>query len=197
MHHRSGSYGERGEKIIDRLLAARRRAQVWPHVPDGGRAVDLGCGYSGDLLLRLAPRLRQGLGFDLSVQETRPAPNIRLEPMPADSPLPLANASVDLVTCLAVIEHVDRPDILVREARRVLRPGGTLVVTTPSKLAKPVLEHVLARFGVIDPEEILDHKRYFTPTTLRATIEAGGFPHEEITIRRFELGLNLAAVARV
>ena len=104
--------------------------------------------------------------------------------------------SVDLVTCVAVIEHVDRPDVLLAEAHRVLRPGGTLVVTTPSEQAKPVLEHLFVRLRLIDPQEILDHKRYYSPATLRRDIEAAGFRRDAVSVRRFELGLNLAAVAR-
>ena len=89
---------------------------------------------------------REGIGFDLSVQPTRPAPNVRLESRAACDPLPLADDSVDLVTCVAVIEHVDRPEVLLGEALRVLRPGER-VVTTPSNHAKPVLEKLFVRFA--------------------------------------------------
>lgn len=118
------SYGEQGEEPLDRVFAALRQRKVMPHVPAGGVAVDLGCGHGGDLLVRIAPRIREGIGFDLSVQDERPAPNVRLERGAADGALALPDGSVDLVTCIAVIEHVERPDSLLAEAHRVLRPGG-------------------------------------------------------------------------
>lgn len=42
--------------------------------------------------------------------------------------LPLADASVDVVTCERVLQHLDDPDAAVRESARVLRPGRRLVV---------------------------------------------------------------------
>jgi 2-polyprenyl-3-methyl-5-hydroxy-6-metoxy-1,4-benzoquinol methylase len=93
-----------------------------------------------------------------------------------------------------VIEHVERPDVLAAEAHRVLKPGGVLVVTTPAAQAKPILELISKRLRLIDPAEILDHKRYYRPATLRSELAAAGF--EEVDVTRFELGLNLAAVAR-
>ena len=112
----------------------------------------------------------------------------------ADQPLPLPDGSVDVVSCLAVIEHVEHPDLLAAEAHRILKPGGVLVVTTPSSQAKPILELLSVRLRLIDPAEILDHKRYYRPDTLRAELTRAGFV--DIDVTRFELGLNLAAVAR-
>jgi len=193
---RSHSYGENVQTLLDSALAGRRRREVEAWVPDGGVAVDLGCGHGGDLLVRLAPRLREGVGLDLSVQDEPPAPNIRLLRARVDRALPLADASADLITCLAVLEHVERPDVLLREAHRVLRPGGVLLVTTPAREAKPILELLTFRLRLIDAVEILDHKRYYSPAMLRAAIVSAGFRAERVRIRRFELGLNLAAVAR-
>jgi ubiquinone/menaquinone biosynthesis C-methylase UbiE len=182
--------------MVDRVLAALRRWQVRSHVPAGGVVVDLGCGFNGDLLVRLAARIREGIGFDISVNAVPPAANVRLHRAAADAPLPLEDSSVDLVTCLAVIEHVARPQVLLAEAHRVLRPGGALVVTTPAAAAKPILELISHRLQLIDPTEIDDHERYYSSASLRAELEQAGFPPAGIRVRRFELGLNLAAVAR-
>ena len=68
------------------------------------------------------------------------------------------------------------------------------MITTPAAQAKPVLELLSVRLGLIDRTEVLDHKRYYRPSTLRHELAQAGFP--EIRVSRFELGLNLAAVAR-
>lgn len=52
-----------------------------------------------------------------------------------NQPLPYASASADLLTCIEGIEHIENPFHLVREAYRVLRPGGGLVITTPNVLS--------------------------------------------------------------
>ena len=54
---------------------------------------------------------------------------MELEP---DAPLPLGDSVFDLVLCAETIEHVRDVQLLLSEARRVLRPGGALAVTTPA-----------------------------------------------------------------
>jgi 2-polyprenyl-3-methyl-5-hydroxy-6-metoxy-1,4-benzoquinol methylase len=190
---RPESYGEHGERRLDALLARLRRRHVDPHVRPGSVLVDLGCGHSGSLLRTYSDAIARGIGFDVAVGPA-PAENIELHSQRVDAPLPVEDASVDVVSCLAVIEHVDRPDVLVAEARRILRQRGVFVVTTPAAQAKPILELISARLGLIDPTEILDHKRYYRPSTLREELAQAGFA--EIRVSRFELGLNLAAFAR-
>lgn len=51
-----------------------------------------------------------------------------------DDPLPYADNQFDLVTCSEVVEHVENYRSLLREAFRVLSPGGMLIVTTPNVL---------------------------------------------------------------
>ena len=190
---RAASYGAGGEGRLDALLAARRRHQVDRHILPGSVLVDLGCGFAGSLLAAHSGTIERGIGFDVAVGSP-PAANVELHAQPVDAPLPLPDDSVDVVACLAVIEHVERPDVLATEARRILRPDGVFVVTTPAAQAKPILELISTRLRLIDPAEILDHKRYYRPGTLRDELERAGF--ENVRVRRFELGLNLAAVAR-
>lgn len=47
--------------------------------------------------------------------------------------LPFGSQSFDFVTCVEAIEHVERPERLVAEVRRVLKPGGVAVFTTPQR----------------------------------------------------------------
>jgi SAM-dependent methyltransferase len=192
---RDESFGEHGLGVLDPLLAALRRRQVLPHIPKQGVVVDLGCGYDGTFLKRLSPSIREGIGFDLSVSSTPPAANVRLSELAVDGGLPLEDASVDLISCLAVIEHVQRPDMLLSEALRILRPGAVLVVTTPAQAAKPLLELISRRLRLIDPAEIDDHERYYTRESLRRALQQAGFAPDRIKVGRFELGLNLVATA--
>ncbi len=84
------------------------------------------------------------------------------------SALPFASDSMDVVVATAIIEHVADPDRMIAELGRVLRPGGLLVVTTPT----PHLEALATRIGLLDDDQ---HNRTFYAKDLAALLEQAGF----------------------
>ncbi|SDN80122.1 Methyltransferase domain-containing protein [Klenkia soli] len=92
-----------------------------------GTALDVGCG-TGRQVAVLADRAERVVGVDLSADQLRHARG-RLPVALADATaLPVTDGGVDLVA--TVLTHTDVPDLpgLVREAARVLRPGGRFVL---------------------------------------------------------------------
>ncbi len=92
--------------------------------------LDVGCGR-GYLLDLLAARGLRGLhGVDVFADVASP----RWGYTSADvtQPLPFGDASFACVVAGEILEHVPDPDALLREIRRVLVPGGTLVLSTPN-----------------------------------------------------------------
>ena len=55
--------------------------------------------------------------------------------MDLDQPWPYGNERFDVFVCIEAIEHLENPWFLVREANRVLKPGGVFLVTTPNVLS--------------------------------------------------------------
>lgn len=96
-----------------------------------GRILDLGCGH-GVLLDALARRLPEAglVGLDV----VAPPPDARWRAVTGDiaTRLPFADHSFDVVVAGEVIEHVPHPDLMLAEIRRILRPGGTMVLSTPN-----------------------------------------------------------------
>ena len=78
---------------------------------------------------------------------------------------------------LAVLEHLEHPTPILREIRRVLTPSGKLVLTVPSKAAKPILEFLAFRLGIISRAEIADHKTYYDRRSLTRLLDQTGFAH--------------------
>jgi len=112
---------------------ARRRAFLLEHVRGGERVLDLGCG-EGDFAAAAAQAgPAEVLGVDVAAEAVRRArarhPDLRFERV--EDALPAQDASFDLVWCSEVLEHVLDTATLLSEARRVLRTGGLLLVTTP------------------------------------------------------------------
>jgi 2-polyprenyl-3-methyl-5-hydroxy-6-metoxy-1,4-benzoquinol methylase len=102
--------------------------------------------------------------------------------------LPCASDSYDIVTMLAVLEHLSHPNEMVGEIARVLKPGGRLVLTVPSKAAKPVLEFLAYRVGIVSEAEIRDHKCYYDRALLTTLFADTGLEIEQH--RYFQLGMN-------
>ncbi len=75
--------------------------------------------------------------------------------------LPFPDESFEVVTMLAVLEHLNYPLEMLLEIRRVLKPNGILLLTAPSHLAKPVLEFLSYKLHIVSEDEIRDHKRYY------------------------------------
>ncbi len=120
--------------VTYRDLLIDRYRQVYDWVPDGvGRLLDVGC---GNALFTQWLRARAGevVGCDHNAGNCRwgraQYPDLALLASAAER-LPFADDSFDCVVCSDTIEHVDDDQRAIDELIRVLRPGGTLVVTTP------------------------------------------------------------------
>jgi len=123
-------------------------ALVRSYLTPESRVMDLGCGRGGVVeLFWQDVRLAAGLDPDvpsLAEHRARGMPVIRGR----GEQLPFAGESFDLVVCLWVLEHLRCPEDVLREVRRVLRPGGHFVFLTPN-LQNPLL--ALNRLGRVVP----------------------------------------------
>jgi 2-polyprenyl-3-methyl-5-hydroxy-6-metoxy-1,4-benzoquinol methylase len=94
---------------------------------------------------------------------------------------------VDVVTMLAVLEHLHHPENVAAECYRLLKPGGLMLLTVPSPTNKPLLE-LLAALRLVRPDMIEQHEHYFSHQELHGLAQQAGF--NEIDIKPFEFGLN-------
>ena len=148
-----------------------------------GRALDLGCG-DGRLTAELdASGLTAADVSRVALERARPRlPAARVVELEPDAPLPLADASFDLVLAAETAEHVRDLQLFLSEIRRVLVPGGELALTTPAipPLARP--EHPLS-----------PHLHRFTRRSLRDVLDELGF---DVRSLRRRSGTLLARVTR-
>lgn len=99
-----------------------------PYVNAEAEVLEVGCG-TGLLLDRVAPRAKRAVGVDISAGMLQKAVERGLEVAQADAAaLPFADASFDLVYSFKVLAHVEQIDAALKEAARVTRPGGHLVL---------------------------------------------------------------------
>jgi SAM-dependent methyltransferase len=104
-------------------------------LPLEGPVLDLGCGTGYGTAL--VGRRREIIGVDRSADAIEYAvvryttPTVRFSVEDAVG-LPFADSSMSSVVCFEVIEHVPNPEKLLHEVRRVLKPMGQLVISTPN-----------------------------------------------------------------
>lgn len=175
-------------QAFDKFLANYRYSRVLKSIKSFHHlkvCYDLGCG-SGKLMTILNEKGYDAYGIDVKSRDRVIACNLNKE-------LPLSSESVDLITSLANIEHLEQPLLNLQEIFRILRKNGVLVLTTPSQAAKPVLEFLAYKLKWIDEAEIRDHKLYFSKNLLEQYLRKVGF--QQFTVKYFQMCMNLHVVA--
>lgn len=162
-------------------FARQRIANVFHLLPRelrGRRLLDLGCGM-GTFAVEAASRGALATGIDpapaavsaarrVAAAEGAPASFVRADA----AALPVAASSCDVVLAADVTEHLDDDTLarILREAVRVLRPGGALVLYTPEQ------SHLFERLrdrGMLNPDP--SHIGVRSAAELAAAAEAAGF----------------------
>jgi SAM-dependent methyltransferase len=161
----------------------RRRALLLAAVRRGERVLDLGCG-AGRFVAALRDAGADAVGVELAAaaldRARANAPDADLRLVEPDGSLPLEHGSVDLVWCSEVLEHVADTEHVLLEVRRVLRPGGRLLVTVPFHGRVNAALIGLLRFDQhFDP--LGQHLRFYTRSSLRTTLDRSGF--DDVRVR--------------
>lgn len=159
---------------------AVRRAFLLAHARPEDRALDLGCG-DGRLTAELAAAVGTVTGADVAEAALRRArrahPGITFTRVVFDGELPFEDGAFDLVWAGEVIEHVADTARWLSEVRRVLAPGGRLVLTTPNhgRLALAVrgVDHYAPVLG--------DHLHLYTPRVLGELLSEFAFGEISVT----------------
>jgi SAM-dependent methyltransferase len=130
----------------------------------GKRVLDLGC-RSGALTLHFLEG-NSVVGLDVDAVALEKAAALGIEPVQAnvEEPLPFEDASFDAVVAGELFEHLQFPDALVAEIRRVLRPRGVLVGSVPNAFR---IQSRLRFLRGQPPEDDPTHLRMFSPSSMR------------------------------
>jgi SAM-dependent methyltransferase len=133
-------------------------------VGSGKRVLDLGC-RSGALTRHFLAG-NSVVGLDVDAAALDKAAELGVEPVQAnvEERLPFDDSSFDAVVAGELFEHLQFPDALVAEIRRVLRPGGVLAGSVPNAFrVQSRVRFLLGR----PPEDDPTHLRMFSPVSIR------------------------------
>lgn len=156
------------EKLLGRPCSERRGVLPWPGV---GRLLDFGCG-GGGFLKRMADQGWDVVGLDAAVGAVRAVQeDLGLKALAGTLPHPdLRPCSFEVITLWHSIEHVHDPVGVLREAYRLLIPGGKVVVACPNIDSWAFRRYGPDWFGLDLPR----HLTHFTPGTLATALQTAG-----------------------
>jgi 2-polyprenyl-3-methyl-5-hydroxy-6-metoxy-1,4-benzoquinol methylase len=165
---------------------ALRRRFLLEHVRAGDRVLDVGCG-EGQFAAELVRAGAHVVGIDVAEEPLRRArareEQLDLRLLDGERSWPLADASFDVVWAGEVIEHVADTAAWLSELRRVLRSGGSLLLSTPAHEPLALMRLALLRRAFASHFDPLgDHLRFYSRDTLTRLLAELGL--EELRVRR-------------
>lgn len=149
------------------------------------RIVDVGCGTGANLMM--LGEFGDACGIDISEDalafcRERGLANVRLG---SAEELPLEDGSVDLVTALDVVEHLDDDLAGLKEFRRVLAPDGRILLFVPA---------FMFLWGVQD--DVSHHRRRYTKPQLVDLVSGAGFEVERATYSNIMFFLPILVIRK-
>lgn len=181
-HYRIGTEYERSSKQFMRAMVPSDRAL---------RILDVGCG-TGLNAMQLSKRGHEVVGIDVSsiaIEKFRAQGLVGEVVNIEQGPLPLPPASFDMVYASEVIEHCVDTLGFLRKLRDVLKPGGTLLLSTPNSAFWAYrLLGVLGRAA--SEYQHPGHVRFFSKRSLSSAIQNAGFEVTAVSARHMYLVLG-------
>jgi methionine biosynthesis protein MetW len=154
------------------------------HIGSTDDVLDIGCGDGRTSGAWAHDHAGSYVGVDVSREAVEHAKGLGLDARTIEdaSSLPFDDETFDAVLLIEVLEHLFQPQLAVAEARRVLRPAGTMIVTVPNvghwRHRADLL--LLGRFNPYGDALSLEepwrdpHIRFFTPRTLERMLDRAG-----------------------
>lgn len=150
------------------------------------RILDVGCGTGANLLM--LSKYGDAEGVDISEDALAFCRERGLEKVKlgAAENLPYDDDTFDLVTALDVVEHLDDDLAGLREMRRVLRPGGRVLLFVPT---------FMFLWGLQD--DVSNHRRRYRMPELRRVLERAGFEVERTTYANITFFMPILAMRKL
>ena len=150
------------------------------------RILDVGCGTGANLLMLSKYGDAEGVDVSEDALEFCRERGLEKVKLGAAEELPYEDGTFDLVTAFDVVEHIDDDLAGLREMRRVLRPGGRVLLFVPT---------FMFLWGLQD--DVSNHRRRYRLSGLRRVLEKAGFEIERTTYANITFFLPILLVRKL
>jgi len=191
----AGQYGVRAPDYVASVVHAQGedldQIADFVRTRPGSRVLDLGCG-GGHVTYAAAPHAAEVVACDLTpsmleavaaAAAERGLSNVRVQQAAAEA-LPFADASFDLALCRFTAHHWQDFEAGLREAFRVLKPGGAAVFVDTVAPAQRVFDTHLQTIELLRDTS---HVRSYSVAEFVAALARAGFTLEGVTLRQLRL----------
>jgi 2-polyprenyl-3-methyl-5-hydroxy-6-metoxy-1,4-benzoquinol methylase len=160
--------------------------------PENLQVLDIGAGM-GALSAMLADAGYRTMACDL-YPDAFSVPGIECRSVDASGQLPYDDQSIDIALAVEVLEHIDGHQALFKEVRRILKPGGLFLFTTPNIASLKSRWMFLFNgypysFPSLDPEVVDPVHQHITPFSLdryRWRLRQAGLEFMDVTVDRYQ-----------
>lgn len=181
--------------LLSPYLEGVRLRQALPHVPDGSTILDIGCGRAS-LLGHLQPTRYVGVDVIPEVIHKNQSryPGYEFHMLNVEKLDMVGLGEFDVVLMLAVIEHFEKAEEVLKKVNELLAPKGRIILTTPHPRGEWVMS-VGSRLGLLSRESRGEHRMLLGIENIRQMCKRSGL---RLSFHRtFLLGMNqLAVLAR-
>jgi SAM-dependent methyltransferase len=177
----------------DFVYGGEERAALFRRFVDGPgkRVLDLGCRSGALTAAYLRGNDVIGVDIDRPALAEAARRGIKTRVVDVEESLPFGSSEFDVVVAGELLEHIRYPHALLRDVRRVLRPGGTLVGSVPNGFR---LKNRLRFLVGHEPEGNPEHLHLFSPAAVRSLLAGFRDPELHFISSRFNrLGPRLMA----
>jgi len=179
--------------LLSSRLKETRQKRIVAHLR--GDLLDLGCG-NGQLLEQFGTQITSYCGVDhntpLIEKMTAKHPDIPFLVRNLDhEPLGL-DAQFDCITMIALIEHLFNQEFVMRGVAQALRPGGNVLLTSPTPFGNDVVHRIGASLGLFSRHAMEDHVVVFNRYRLNLLAREVGLDMSHY--ETFQFGCNQFAI---
>ena len=144
--------------LLSRLIADQRYKKIAPYIK--GDVLDLGCG-NALVLSKYGSNITYYCGIERSAEAVdrlkHQYPAVSFISRDLDCERLEINRKFDCVLMIALIEHLFNQKFVMDEISRVLKPGGIVLITTPTPFGNDIVHRLGAAIGLFSESAVDDH----------------------------------------